>query len=830
MIVRAVMQKTKGFGLIEVLVAIAIVAGAALVVSQYITTQTKQMVQIREKTSCTNTVNSILSKLKEIDNNSAVANWLPKEGQGAPNYQDKYLQLRMNQMIFDAFKTAKDVEKSIITTSTSGSLDGPYTVAENNIRLGANNYQLIYSASNLLSYYYQTVPNICTGTELDRSKDDFLNSLTAEIDEDVKIFIKVNVLGAAPGSCESWEPIPQGVQSAASVKSGYEFEVSLNYTTKDNREETCKGNATFYTGANLIVPKLNPQLISVVNGFNELPPTDGRVLCGPNANPSITFNVAQETGSEQPGTQFVCRLDYEGKNATNNQVVYPFRSTGWFLCSLPEVAIGSLALPNNTQLTVTGISVSDNNAPAAVQFIVSNWVQGSYKFHVKAIDIAQNETIKSQKFYIDISRPKLQLTPPSQILAITDPSRQSILNASVTTSPNSGMLSASARSSLVTSITNELKNDLFQCLDQSVHRWDIDNVESLEVTPTTIIENYHPSLTPVAMVCDPSSQNIPASNWSDGPHMVQAISCDLCGGDASSAASATWYVDTVTNFVFTAPGNLSAASANTVRFNYNAGSNNSNPYVLTHEVYGNRGFSANRYSGNPIAFPFQSGMAGDCDSNRYGRYCYAAADGCGRLAASPSYQYQVGGGGGATYFCPTFSCAEPPISHTCPVARPYTCSCYNDSVNDLNQTAVRKGRYFGNPAEPGCQYEESLGSCCRPSKNCQLNDGTIIDHGSSIMAYSSNTVSCGQTCQPITRTCTDGVLSGANNYQNSTCSVNCCPAGMTGCSQASSACTVQLNGSLCMWPQSCGSGETECDCGSGNGCPITSGSNGLCCK
>ena len=61
-------------------------------------------------------------------------------------------------------------------------------------------------------------------------------------------------------------------------------------------------------------------------------------------------------------------------------------------------------------------------------------------------------------------------------------------------------------------------------------------------------------------------------------------------------------------------------------------------------------------------------------------------------------------------------------------------------------------------------------SCALPAT---LGGGTISS-GQSVTAYQSSTVACGSACSaPETRTCTNGVLSGSNQYQS--CSVNACP-------------------------------------------------------
>lgn len=64
---------------------------------------------------------------------------------------------------------------------------------------------------------------------------------------------------------------------------------------------------------------------------------------------------------------------------------------------------------------------------------------------------------------------------------------------------------------------------------------------------------------------------------------------------------------------------------------------------------------------------------------------------------------------------------------------------------------------------------------CRVYNNCTLN-GATVNHGSSATFYSVQT-SATCTSYDLTRTCTDGTLSGSSSYQYSSCTLPACAAG-----------------------------------------------------
>lgn len=71
------------------------------------------------------------------------------------------------------------------------------------------------------------------------------------------------------------------------------------------------------------------------------------------------------------------------------------------------------------------------------------------------------------------------------------------------------------------------------------------------------------------------------------------------------------------------------------------------------------------------------------------------------------------------------------------------------------------GNLSGSYTNSSCTVEPA------PVKSCTFN-GETIAHGQSVTAYPSASVTYNQTCQPETRTCNDGFLSGAGQYSSCT--------------------------------------------------------------
>ena len=65
-------------------------------------------------------------------------------------------------------------------------------------------------------------------------------------------------------------------------------------------------------------------------------------------------------------------------------------------------------------------------------------------------------------------------------------------------------------------------------------------------------------------------------------------------------------------------------------------------------------------------------------------------------------------------------------------------------------------------------------SCPRLAKNCTL-DGVTVKHGESYKFFKSSSVACDASCVGQLRKCTNGVLSGSDEYKKAKCNVQTCP-------------------------------------------------------
>lgn len=81
------------------------------------------------------------------------------------------------------------------------------------------------------------------------------------------------------------------------------------------------------------------------------------------------------------------------------------------------------------------------------------------------------------------------------------------------------------------------------------------------------------------------------------------------------------------------------------------------------------------------------------------------------------------------------------------------------------QRTCSNGVLSGSYTNPAC----TVGT----ASNCTL-DGVTVAHGQSRTFYSSSSVACGETCQAQSRTCNNGTFSGSASYNRAACSVAAC--------------------------------------------------------
>ncbi len=92
---------------------------------------------------------------------------------------------------------------------------------------------------------------------------------------------------------------------------------------------------------------------------------------------------------------------------------------------------------------------------------------------------------------------------------------------------------------------------------------------------------------------------------------------------------------------------------------------------------------------------------------------------------------------------------------------PNLCSDIDETRTCNSTTGVLNGSY---------QYQScDTGTCA----SCNLPWGGTINHGQSVTAYSSTSVSCNSSCSSQLRTCSNGTLSGDSQYQYQSCEPDC---------------------------------------------------------
>ena len=106
-----------------------------------------------------------------------------------------------------------------------------------------------------------------------------------------------------------------------------------------------------------------------------------------------------------------------------------------------------------------------------------------------------------------------------------------------------------------------------------------------------------------------------------------------------------------------------------------------------------------------------------------------------------------------------------------------TCSATACGTNGTQTRPVYCLRSDGQTAPDanctGTRPQSSQSCSARACNNCTL-DGVTVIHGQPRNFYSSNAVSCPQTCQAQSRTCTDGVLGGNTSFNRANCTAGTC--------------------------------------------------------
>ncbi|MBP9779978.1 hypothetical protein KBD33_05155, partial [Candidatus Gracilibacteria bacterium] len=143
------------------------------------------------------------------------------------------------------------------------------------------------------------------------------------------------------------------------------------------------------------------------------------------------------------------------------------------------------------------------------------------------------------------------------------------------------------------------------------------------------------------------------------------------------------------------------------------------------------------------------------------------------LINSPTTFYLRCHGLDGTYATANVTVSINPIIGECNNAVMLGCKSGQIAFNDNGQESCNTTRtwqcrgQFGGSNSPQCsKANTTCVSCSSPW------GGAAIAHGSSITAYASSSVACGNTCSSQTRTCNDGSLNGS--YTNSSCSVATC--------------------------------------------------------
>ncbi|MCB0348403.1 MAG: thrombospondin type-1 domain-containing protein [Bdellovibrionales bacterium] len=791
-------NRSKGFGLIEVMVAVAVIAGAALLVSQFISNQAKQQIQVRSSSDCEAAINGVIAKIKQLDSNTSINKWMPTDGEMQPADDTNYLQTRMGLAISS---TLDQASPGLITKNNMSSNMNNYSATEDTMAGVINNYQLIYSATNMLAGYFNADSTYCsTEHEITRDQSDYLSTIVSDsINDETTIAATIERVRLSTGTvlanaCSSWTPVPVNASSKVNTNSdeGFRLALKATYQTPEGTTKTCQGSATFSAGSDLIAPTVDAT-ITPQAGLTALA---SGVLCGTGTSASFTIAIAPTSAAED-GVQYLCRLDYLAGRYTGAAVNYT-ETSGWFFCSAPTAALTAMA-PGGQALTV---SVLTSPPPSAngVNFTVGNASEGSYKLHVKAVDVARNEAVVTKDILLDLSRPTL--------------------------------LTVSQK--YPTSTVTNLNTYNYQCNDRNHASWvptyvDINSAQ-IQVSSNSIRERYVSGAALDPSFSCASASTAAFATWpSDGPKTAEFAACDECSiANAAFLAVAPdkldflWFVDTIDTDMVPSPATVTLDALRVMTYNFNASNNSANPYKLSHSILSSVGglpnagsvtttnnHVKNSYTSRTINTNIVPAFTAQTAINSclpYGTYSYTMTSGCSsRAAQSVSVVYGTNDTPLST-LCDPVTPAFPEISNNtryCPTFtnKPAASSCA-PLVGCV--TEISNG-YCGSRPPPSCTFVSGKNTSCKfPA--CNLPWGGTLEVGESITTVLNPNPPCGQPCGSGTMTCrwngTNSYLTGSGGNP-AICNVTSCPTCAThpthtlNCTSCSEAGCIDIGSGVC---------------------------------
>lgn len=125
---------------------------------------------------------------------------------------------------------------------------------------------------------------------------------------------------------------------------------------------------------------------------------------------------------------------------------------------------------------------------------------------------------------------------------------------------------------------------------------------------------------------------------------------------------------------------------------------------------------------------------------------------------------------------PTFnSCVLPASLGGGVLAHNSSITAFQASSVPNGQTCVSENRICNDGVLGGSYLNATCSVQGSTTNPCTL-DGVTVAHGQSRTFFNSTTVTCGQTCDGLSRTCNNGTFSGNNSYNRAACAVGSCTA------------------------------------------------------
>lgn len=389
--------KNKGYSLVEVMIAVALLAIVMTFVTSYIFNQTKATIKVSNQAECSGAAQSLIDRISSLGTRDNV---LPAY-LGAIGGEDAFYNTAAGQQLAQFFSR---LPSSVTSTYWGDPASTTWRAVIGNDSLVTNSHLVLSSTSVVESLYNTDPAGYCAGTkdmpaELMGGTPSTLNNVQVKMKIQPSNFSDTPVAGACTTPLRA---APKGTSNAAlkyplfggNPDLQYKVEITVRYTSADG-PAACSSSNTYSHS----LDQVNNSLPTVSNGiaiggvYNTL--STPHTLCD---SQQIAFDI--DVAGLEGGSVPLCKGD----------VTFPaVINTAWVSCA-------DLTFPGQTGLTtITPSSLTSFR----IQFagLVSERI---YRFSVGSVDTAGNltATVAVKDFIVDMQRPSISNVVPQPPIAI----------------------------------------------------------------------------------------------------------------------------------------------------------------------------------------------------------------------------------------------------------------------------------------------------------------------------------------------------------------------------------------------------------------------------